>query len=135
MSLFWQNHFAVEGQFDARSTYYYFKLLHDNCLGNFKQLVKDITINPEMLLFLNGASNNKYSPNENYSRELLELFSIGKGPQIGPGDYTNYTEGDIAEGSKIQTGWTVTGLRSTTESTVSAVFNSTLPSPAGSAFT
>ena len=78
MSLFWQNHFAVENQFDARSTYDYVMLLRTNCLGNFKQLVKDMTINPEMLLFLNGNTNTLYSPNENYGRELLELFSIGK---------------------------------------------------------
>lgn len=48
-----------------------------------------------MLRFLDNNLNRKNSPNENYARELLELFSIGKGPQIGPGNYTNYTEIDI----------------------------------------
>lgn len=126
MTLFWQNHFAVETAFDSRASYDYFMLLRNNCLGNFKQLVKEVTVNPAMLLFLNGSSNTLYSPNENYARELLELFSIGKGPQIGPGDYTNYKEEDIAAGARILTGWRVTGLRSSTEASVQAVFDPTL---------
>ncbi|MCT4561112.1 MAG: DUF1800 domain-containing protein [Crocinitomicaceae bacterium] len=126
MTLFWINHFAVTQQFDARSAYDYFKLLHDNCLGNFKQLVKDVTIHPEMLLFLNGATNTVFSPNENYARELLELFSIGKGPQIGPGDYTYYTEDDVAAGAKILTGWTVNGLRDSVQTDVQSAFQMNL---------
>lgn len=126
MTLFWVNHFAVEQQFDARSTYSFFKLLRDNCLGNFRQLVKDVTIHPEMLLFLDGATNTLFSPNENFSRELLELYSIGKGPQIGPGDYTYYTEQDVLAGSKILTGWTVQGLRSSTATSVTSSFNISL---------
>lgn len=114
MALFWQNHFAAEAVFDSRATYNYLELLRTNALGNFKQLVKDITIDPAMLLFLNGASNNVFSPNENFSRELLELYTLGKGPQIGPGDYSTYTEDDVAAGAKIMTGWTVDGLRSET---------------------
>lgn len=114
MCLFWQNHFAATASPDARATYNYHMLLRSHALGNFKQLVKDITIDPAMLLFLNGATNTLYSPNENYARELLELFTIGKGPQIGPGDYTHYTEEDVAAGAKILTGFLVDGLRSTT---------------------
>ncbi len=114
MCLFWQNHFSATVASDARATYNYHMLLRTHALGNFKQLVKDVTIDPCMLLFLNGATNTLYSPNENYARELLELFTIGKGPQIGPGDYTNYTEEDVAAGAKILTGYLVDGLRSTT---------------------
>lgn len=114
MCLFWQNHFAATASPDARATYNYHMLLRSHALGNFKQLVKDVTIDPAMLLFLNGATNTLYSPNENYARELLELFTIGKGPQIGPGDYTHYTEDDVAAGAKILTGFLVDGLRSTT---------------------
>lgn len=113
MCLFWDNHFGVEGTFDARAIYNLHNLYRTHCLGNFKQLVKEVTVDPNMLLFLNGATNNQFSPNENYSRELLELFTVGKGPQVGPGDYSNYTESDILEGSKILTGWTVDGLLST----------------------
>lgn len=114
MCLFWQNHFAATLSNDQRAGYSYFALIRQHALGNFKQFVKDMTIEPNMLIFLNGATNTLYSPNENYARELLELFTIGKGPQIGPGDYTNYTEDDVAAGAKILTGYTVDGLRSDT---------------------
>ncbi|MFN5418287.1 MAG: DUF1800 family protein [Flavobacteriia bacterium] len=123
MCLFWQNHFAAEPTFDARATYQYHDLIRNNALGNFKQFVKDMTINPSMLVFLNGAQNNLYSPNENYARELLELFTIGKGPQIGEGDYSNYTEQDVMEGAKILTGWTIQDFMSSTVSTPSSYFN------------
>ncbi len=122
MTLFWQNHFAVEYSSDARATYFYFKLLRDNSLGNFKDLIKKITIEPSMLQFLNGNSNTKNSPNENYSRELLELFTVGKGEQVGEGDYTNYTEADIKEAAKILTGWRVDGIQSNTSTSVYATF-------------
>lgn len=126
MCLFWQNHFAATAGFDARATYDYHMLIRQHALGNFRQFVKDITIDPNMLLFLNGATNNVFSPNENYARELLELFTIGKGPQIGPGDYTNYTEDDVAAAAKILTGYYVDGLRSDTLTSVSAVYNGIL---------
>ena len=122
MTLFWQNHFSANISADARASYEYFNLLYNSSLGNFKQLVKDVTIDPNMLLFLNGATNTLYSPNENYARELLELFTIGKGPQIGPGDYTNYTEDDVAAGAKILTGYIVDGLRSDTMTSVTSTF-------------
>lgn len=124
--LFWQNHFAATPGFDSRATYDYHMLIRQYALGNFKQLVKDMTINPNMLLFLNGATNNVFSPNENYARELLELFTIGKGPQIGQGDYTNYTEDDVAAAAKILTGYYVDGLRSDTLTDVTAPFNAIL---------
>lgn len=122
MCLFWCNHFGVEATFDARAIYNLHELYRNNCLGNFKQLVKDVAIDPNMLIFLNGATNNQFDPNENFSRELLELFTVGKGPQIGPGDYSNYTESDISEGAKILTGWTVDGLLSTTLTSPTAVY-------------
>ncbi|MBC8124741.1 MAG: DUF1800 family protein, partial [Candidatus Kapabacteria bacterium] len=64
-----------------------------------------------MLRFLNGNSNTKGSPNENYGRELQELFTIGKGPEISQGDYTNYTEQDVQAASKVLTGWREFGQR------------------------
>ena len=126
MCLFWQNHFSATATQDSRATYNYHMLLRSNALGNFKQLVKEVTIDPCMLLFLNGASNNVFSPNENYAREILELFTIGKGPQIGPGDYTNYTEEDVAAGAKIFTGFLVEGLRSDTLTSPVSTFYSIL---------
>lgn len=114
MCLFWHNHFSATFSADQRASYNYFALIRQHALGNVKQLIKEMTIDPNMLLFLNGATNTLYSPNENYARELLELFTIGKGPQIGPGDYTNYTEQDVSAGAKILTGYIVDGLRSDT---------------------
>jgi uncharacterized protein (DUF1800 family) len=122
MSLFWQNHFAAEFTNDARATYNYIHLLKVNALGNFKELVKKVTVDPCMLLFLNGNSNTKNSPNENYSRELLELFTVGKGTQVGTGDYTNFTEEDIKQGAKILTGWNVKGMLSSVDTTPSAIY-------------
>ena len=122
MCLFWQNHFAAEFTFDSRATYNYHEVIRTHCLGNFKQLVKDITIDPCMLVFLSGTENNKFDPNENFARELFELYTIGKGPQIGPGDYTNYKEEDIQEAAKILTGWLALGLGSDTDNDTYAQF-------------
>ncbi len=106
ISLFWQNHFSCDfTASDPQGDYEYLMILRNNCLGNFKQLVKDLTIHPIMLRFLNGHSSTKSHPNENYARELFELYTIGKGPQIANGDYTHYTEHDILESAKILTGW------------------------------
>src|SRR4030095_1394575 len=107
MVLFWHNHFVTANANIAKLTYQYVKLLRDNAFGNFRTLVEEITINPMMLEYLNGNENNKNAPNENYARELLELFTIGKGIQAGPGDYTNYTEQDIKEIARSLTGWTI----------------------------
>jgi uncharacterized protein (DUF1800 family) len=114
MCLFWQNHFAAENSFDARATYNYHALIRTHALGDFKQFLKEMSIDPSMLHFLNSVTNTVTNPNENFSRELLELYSIGKGPQAGLGDYTNYTETDVFEGAKILTGWVVDGMRSET---------------------
>ena len=59
-----------------------------------------MTIDCNMLRFLDNHSNTNTNPNENYARELLELYTIGKGPQIGPGDYSNYTEDDVASAAR-----------------------------------
>lgn len=112
MCLFWHNHFAAVASPESRITYEYFELIRQHALGNFRQFVKDMTINPSMLFFLNGTTNSVINPNENFARELLELYTVGKGPQIGPGDYTNYTEDDVAAGAKIFTGYYVDVLGS-----------------------
>lgn len=105
MTLFWHNHIPIENIQDARYKYEYIQILRRNAIGNYRSIVKDITITPAMLRYLNGRQNSKDAPNENYARELLELFSIGKGPQIAPDDYTYYTEQDVKEASRILTGW------------------------------
>ena len=107
MTLFWHNHFVVEfGDInDARMGYEYCRLLRQHALGNVKQLAKDVTVTPAMLRYLNGNQSTSGAPNENYGRELLELFTVGKGPLIGPGNYTNYTEADVQAAAKVLTGW------------------------------
>lgn len=105
MTLFWHNHFVTADINDPRYSYKYIALLRSQALGNFKQLTKDITIDPAMLNYLNGRDNTRQAPNENYARELMELFTLGKGDQVGPGDYTTFTEEDVKEVAKCLTGW------------------------------
>ncbi len=103
MTLFWHNHFVTSIQTIAQATYAYKynKLLRDNAMGNVKDFTKAITINPAMLFYLNGYLNNKYAPDENYARELFELFTVGKGPDSG------YTEDDVKEAARLLTGFTI----------------------------
>lgn len=110
LSLFWHNHFVVADGTIAHREYMYYTLLRSFAIGNFKTLTKEITIDTSMLLYLSGSENSNIAPNENYSRELLELFTIGKGPMVAPGDYTNYTENDVIEMAKVLTGWQVTPI-------------------------
>lgn len=91
----------------SSSFFDYLQLLRWSALGNFKKLAYKIVTDNSMLLYLNNNENTKSNPNENFAREFLELFTIGKGPQIGPGDYTNYTEDDIVEAAKVLTGFRV----------------------------
>jgi hypothetical protein len=107
MVLFWHNHFVTADAPHGKYIYQYIDLIRKNAFGNFRTLVKEITVNSLMLRYLNGNESTKTAPNENYARELLELFTIGKGPQAGPGDYTNYTEEDIKQIARALTGWTV----------------------------
>ncbi|MBK9745017.1 MAG: DUF1800 family protein [Saprospiraceae bacterium] len=105
MTMFWHNHFVTADINDPRYNYIYISLLRKNALGNFKQLTKDITIDPAMLNYLNGRDNTGQAPNENYARELMELFTLWQSPLAGPGDYTTYTEDDIKEMARVLTGW------------------------------
>ena len=112
MTLFWQNHFGVFSD-TAGFEFLLNATLMENALGNFRALVKQITLDPAMLVFLNGNENTGGAPNENYARELFELFTIGKGALAGPGDYSHYTEDDIAAAAKVLTGWAVNGAKLT----------------------
>ncbi len=107
MVVFWHNHFVTEMATvaDPRFSYCYLALLRANALGNFKSLARQVTVDGAMLRYLNGNTNTKASPNENYGRELQELFTIGKGPEIALGDYTYYTEQDVQAAAHVLTGW------------------------------
>ncbi len=123
MTLFWHNHFAVSNVNDPKFNYKHISLLRSFAWGNFRELIKQITIDPAMLRFLNGNQNTNVAPNENYARELLELFTIGKGPQVGPGDYTNYTEQDVVQMARVLTGWRDRGFNTTNpDQAVTSIF-------------
>lgn len=106
MTLFWYNHFPIEADVIilAQVTYDYYKLIRSNALGNYKNLVKLVSVHPGMLAYLNGNSNSKNAPDENYARELQELFTIGKGPDA------KWTESDVKEAAKILTGYRINPL-------------------------
>jgi uncharacterized protein (DUF1800 family) len=123
LTLFWNNHFSVANVNDPKFIYRYISLLRENAWGNARDLIKAIIIDPAMLRFLNGNQNAAASPNENFARELLELYTIGKGPLAGPEDYTNYTEDDVREIARALTGWRDRGYLSATEEvSVGAIF-------------
>jgi uncharacterized protein (DUF1800 family) len=101
MTLFWHNHFATESV-DIGNAQFLFKhhaLLRKNALGNFKYLVREITTDPAMLVYLNGQNNNKTAPDENFAREIQELFVIGKGKGAG------FNEDDVKAAARVLTGW------------------------------
>ena len=87
MLLFWWNFLPIKmwDVFVSKSCYGYIKMLNRHVFGNFKELIKELTIDPAMLVFLSGAFNNKSTPDENFARELQELFCIGKERWISGG--------------------------------------------------
>lgn len=108
MCHFLSTRFTVEkGNGAGTSTDFYdhLKLLLYYSFGNYKTLSKKMCLNNCMLNYLNNTNNVKSAPNENYAREFIELFTIGKGEQIAPGNYTNYTENDIVQAAKVLTGF------------------------------
>jgi uncharacterized protein (DUF1800 family) len=95
MSLFWHGHFACR----VVNSYFQQELLQtirENALGNFGDLLRAVSKSPSMLSFLNNQQNRKQKPNENFAREVMELFTMGRG---------NYTEKDIKEAARAFTGW------------------------------
>jgi uncharacterized protein (DUF1800 family) len=95
MAFFWHGHFA------CRDINIYFQQLmlqeiRSNALGNFGNLLKAVSKSASMLGFLNNQQNKKKHPNENFAREVMELFTLGRG---------NYTENDIKEAARAFTGW------------------------------
>ena len=95
MSLFWHGHFACR----VINIFFQQQLLNvirENALGNFGDLLREVSKSPAMLSFLNNQQNKKQHPNENFAREVMELFTMGRG---------SYTENDIKEGARAFTGW------------------------------
>ena len=103
MTLFWHNHLAT-AIYKVRSPYLMFKqnqLVRSKGMGNFRDLLMGITEDPAMLIWLDGALNRKIAPNENYGREVMEVFTIGVG---------NYTEDDVKAAARSFTGYQIDRL-------------------------
>lgn len=103
LTTFWSGHFTSEFAFDdnfipPQQLFRQYQAFYNDKLGSFKKMVFDITLDGAMLVYLGGSLNIKGKPNENYARELMELFTMGIG---------QYTEGDIQEAARILTGWKV----------------------------
>ena len=132
MILFWTDHFGNEATDVGNGNWIYsqHQLIRQHSLGNFKNLIRDITVDVAMLRYLNGYLNNATAPDENYARELMELFTLGRGPD------SRYTETDVKEAAKVLTGWTINGTtyqpvftptrHSTANKTFSSFFNNTV---------
>ena len=103
LTLFWADHFGTETNTIRISSFVYGHndLLRRSCLGNFRTMVKDVTVDPGMLIYLNGYLNSASAPDENYARELKELYTLGKGPTVA------YTEPDVRAAARILTGWRI----------------------------
>jgi uncharacterized protein (DUF1800 family) len=95
MSLFWHGHFACREQ-NIFHNQILLQIIRTNALGSFKDLLIEVSKSAAMLSFLNNQQNKKQHPNENFAREVMELFTLGRG---------NYTEDDIKEAARAFTGW------------------------------
>jgi len=100
---FWSGHFTTEFTYDdsyipPQILFRQLAMYRKNRLGNFKQFVEEVTLDPGMLIYLGGILNTNRKPNENFARELMELYTTGIG---------HYTEGDVKEAARVLTGWKV----------------------------
>ena len=100
MTWIWHDHFAVSARVVnfGELMFDHLRLLRRHALGNFADLLREVTTDPAMLVFLNGNTSTGDNPNENYAREMMELFSIGVG---------NFTEDDVRAAAVALTGWRV----------------------------
>jgi uncharacterized protein (DUF1800 family) len=102
MTLFWHNHFATSNAKvqNARFMLGQYELMRQYALGDFSALLSKISRDPAMLIWLDGRDSKKGNANENYGRELMELFALGIG---------HYTENDVREAARAFTGWEIKG--------------------------
>lgn len=99
LTIFWHNHFVTEISEYTCAGYavQYYNVLQKHCIGNFKDFVHEVGLTNAMLTYLNGVDNNANRPNDNYARELYELFTLGED--------NGYTEDDILNTAKALTGY------------------------------
>lgn len=105
MTLFWHGHFACRSELPHLAITQ-INTIRKYALGDFRILVKSISKDPSMILYLDGQQNTVKKPNENFARELMELFTIGIG---------NYTETDVKEAGRAFTGWKTSQVKGTAE--------------------
>jgi uncharacterized protein (DUF1800 family) len=100
LTLFWHNHFATSNAKVNNAAYMLgqYELMRKYALGNFRSLLQEMSRDPAMMVWLDTSQSKKGMPNENYARELMELFSLGIG---------HYTEKDIREAARAFTGWEI----------------------------
>ena len=103
MTLFWHNFFATAQSkvFFPQAMYEQNKIFREYGLGNFKELLRRVTFGPAMMIWLDIHRSKKHNPNENFSRELMELFTLG---------VDNYSQNDIVEASRAFTGYVTNGV-------------------------
>ncbi len=103
LTWFWHGHFTTSADKadDPRQLHGQHLLLRRHALGSFRALVREITTDPAMLYYLDGNGSTANAPNENYARELMELFTLGVG---------NYTEADVEAAARALAGWYVNTL-------------------------
>jgi hypothetical protein len=123
MTLFWYHFIPVDFEFvkqssnefcntnSARICYKYMKMFRDNATGNYKSLIRNMATQPAMMFYLNNQANTKSAPDENFAREVMELFTLGKE------EASQYTEADVIQAAKVLTGWRVQDLNTTSEAT------------------
>jgi uncharacterized protein (DUF1800 family) len=145
MTLFWYHFIPIDFEVvyqtpnayafnnSARICYTYMKMFRNNALGNFKTLIRQVATHPAMMFYLNNNANSNTTPDENFAREILELFTLGKDP------LSQYTQDDVIQAAKVVSGWRVQNLNSanpvtnfvankhnTSTKTFSAFFNNTV---------
>ncbi len=123
MTLFWYHFMPIDFEFvkdssnayantnSARICYKYMKMFRDHATGNYKTLIRDMATQPAMMFYLNNQANTKSAPDENFAREVMELFTLGKHPD------SQYTENDVIMAAKVLSGWRVQDLNTTAEAT------------------
>ncbi|MBC8155902.1 MAG: DUF1800 domain-containing protein [Bacteroidetes bacterium] len=100
MALFWHGHFACR-VLSPGAIQHYLNAIRQNALGKFSDLLMAVSKEPAMLQFLNNQQNRKNAPNENFAREVMELFTLGR----TDGSSVNYTEADVKDAARAFTGW------------------------------
>ena len=123
MTLFWYHFIPIDFESvkqssnryantnSARICYKYMKMFREKGIGNYKSLIREMATQPAMMFYLNNQANSKTAPDENFAREIMELFTLGK-------DVTNiYSQADVVLAAKVLTGWRVQNLNTVNEST------------------